>query len=359
MPVDTYLGERFRDAGLVTIGKTNMPELGILPTTEPDRYGPSRNPWDTTGLRPVGRAAALPPRSRRAWWRSRTPTTAAGRSASPPSECGLVGLKPTRQRISEGPMIGDNMSGLTVEGVLTRSVRDIAAMLEFIAGPAPGDPYVAPPPLRPYSEDLERDPGPLRIGLMTEQIIDTQVEPVVVEAAENAAKTLEELGHEVDAVEEGAFGADVALETFMTRWMAGQAALPGTLWRDRGPELGENDFERLTWALIQGGRERSADEYLLAVGRHQLLSRGVANWYEAGHDLLLSPTLGELPPPLGTFDPGDGDPLEPMRGPSLTGGFCAPFNVTGQPAISLPLFETDEGCRSACSSSRRSAARTS
>src|SRR4051812_44113302 len=172
-PVDTYLAERFRAAGFVTIGKTNTPEMGILPTTEPDAYGPSRNPWNTdrsTGGSSGGSAAAVAS--------GMVPVAHAndggGSIRIPASECGLVGLKPTRQRITEGPVIGDNMSGLTVELVVSKSVRDTAAILEAVHGPAPGDPYVAPAPSRPYTEEVGADPGKLRIGLLTEPVLNAE-----------------------------------------------------------------------------------------------------------------------------------------------------------------------------------------
>src|SRR3954464_3123284 len=178
-PVDTYLAERFRQAGFVTIGKTNTPELGILPTTEPKAYGPSRNPWDVSrstggssggsaagGASGGGSGAPAPAGGGACAWGMVAVAHAnegGGAIRIPASECGLVGLKPTRQRISEGPIIGDNMSGLTVELVVSRSVRDTAAILDAVHGPAPGDPYVAPAPERPYVDELEADPGKLRI----------------------------------------------------------------------------------------------------------------------------------------------------------------------------------------------------
>src|SRR3954468_17361051 len=170
-PVDTYLAGRFRQAGFVTIGKTNTPELGILPTTEPKAYGPSRNPWDTTrstGGSSGGSAAAVAS--------GMVPVAHAndggGAIRIPASECGLVGLKPTRQRISEGPVVGDNMSGLTVELVVSKSVRDTAAILDAISAPMPGEPYYAPAFARPLREEVGADPGRLRIGLLTEPLLE-------------------------------------------------------------------------------------------------------------------------------------------------------------------------------------------
>ena len=343
-PVDTYLAQRFRAAGFVTIGKTNTPELGILPTTEPKAYGPSRNPWHlgrSTGGSSGGSAAATAA--------GIVPVAHAndggGSIRIPASECGLVGLKPSRQRISEGPLVGDNLSGMTAELVVSRSVRDTAAILEAVHGPAPGDPYVAPPPLRPYTEEFGADPGRLRIGLLTEPPTEHDADPVVVEAARSAAGLLEELGHAVEEPDLGALGAPDLVETFLVRWAAGQAATLDLLSSFAGRALGPGDVEPLTWALAEKGRGHSAGEYLSAVGRHQLMSRGIAGLYqgEGGFDLLLTPTLGEPPPPLGTFDDSGPDPMAAIERASLTATFTAAFNATGQPAISLPLHWSDDG----------------
>ena len=156
----------------------------------------------------------------------------------PASECGLVGLKPTRQRISEGPLVGDNMSGLTAELVVSRSVRDTAAILEAVHGPAPGDPYVAPPPARPYTEELGADPGSLRIALLAEPVTDHRADPVVVEAVGDAAELLESLGHRVEEPDLGGLGGLDLTETFLIRWAAGQAAtldLLGAIAGGRSP----------------------------------------------------------------------------------------------------------------------------
>ena len=341
-PVDTYLALRFRQAGFVTIGKTNTPELGILPTTEPRAYGPSRNPWDlerSTGGSSGGSAAAVAA--------GIVPVAHAsdggGSIRIPASACGLVGLKPTRQRISEGPIVGDNMSGLTVELVVSRSVRDTAAVLEAVHGPAPGDPYVAPPPQRPYTEEIGADPGQLRIGLLTEPLLEAQPNDVVAEAARDAGRLLESLGHAVEESHPGGFEEMDLVDTFLTRWMAGQAAILDQLQTVVGQAIGPGDVEPLTWALAEEGRRRSAARYLVAVSQHQLVSRMVAGWFGSRVDLLLTPTLGEPPPPLGSFDDtGDNPTAALMRG-SQTAAFTALFNVTGQPAISLPLHWSEDG----------------
>jgi len=341
-PVDTFLAQRFRAAGLVTIGKTNTPELGILPTSEPRAYGPTRNPWDS-GRSPGGSSGG----SAAAVASGMVPVAHAndggGSIRIPASNCGLVGLKPSRQRISEGPLVGDIMSGLTCELCVSRSVRDTAAMLEAVHGPAPGDPYVAPPPVRPYTEEVDADPGALRIALWTETIIEQDADPEVVATANAAAKTLEGLGHAVEQPDMSMFTGLPIVEPFLTRWAAGQAQILDQLSLLGGAPITADDVEPLTWALAEIGRARHSGEYLAAVGQHQALSRMLAGVYESGFDLLLTPTMGEPPPPLGSFDDSGADPLDAFHRAFIDGCFTAAFNATGQPAISLPLHWSDAG----------------
>jgi amidase len=347
-PLDTYLGQRFRDAGFVTVGKTNVPELGILPTTEPRAYGPTRNPWDierTPGGSSGGAAAAVAA--------GMVPVAHAndggGSIRIPASHCGLVGLKPTRQRISEGPIVGDNMSGMTCELVLSRSVRDVARVLDAVQGPAPGDPYVAPEPARAYVEELDAEPSRFRIALATSSAAQIDVEPTVVEAARDAAHLLESLGHSVSerGLTEitGGIGDDGGelVDGFMTRWMAGQASALDQLGIVLGRKLGPDDVEPLTWALAEEGRRRSAGDYLTAVGRHHLVTRAISATFVAGTDLLLTPATGEPAPPLGSYDDSGPDPLAAIRRAWTTAAFTGLFNATGHPAISLPLQWTDDG----------------
>jgi amidase len=347
LPVDTYLGVRFRDAGFVTIGKTNTPELGILPTTEPKAYGATRNPWDpgrTPGGSSGGSAAAVAA--------GIVPVAHAndggGSIRIPASHTGLVGLKPTRQRTSQGPLIGDALSGLTEELVVARSVRDVAAILEAVHGPAPGDPYFAPPPERPYTDEVRADPGRLRIGLRVDSFAAQEVDPRVQDSARSAAELLEELGHSVDTetprlpVAEPGSPHDL-VESFMTRWRAGQTASLDQFGILLGRDLGPDDVEPLTWALAEQGRGQNGGQYLAAVGVHQGLARLISDWFEAGHDLLLTPATGEPPPPLGTFDDSGPDPLRAIERARRTAIFSAIFNATGHPAISVPLHWTDDG----------------
>jgi len=216
-----------------------------------------------------------------------------------------------------------------------------------VEGSAPGDPYVAPPPLRPYREELEADPGRLRIGLATEPWADVEIDEVVVEGVRAAASALEGLGHELDTevptVPTAAGGAPDVIETFLTRWYAGQASQLDLFETLLGREIGPDDVEPLTWAMAEEGRRRTAGEYLGAVGAHQGIARMLAVWFESGHDLLLTPTLGEAPPPLGTFDDSGDDPIRAIHRAEKMAVFTAVLNATGNPAISLPLHWSPEG----------------
>jgi amidase len=344
LPVDTFLGARFRDAGFVTIGKTNTPELGIVPTTEPEAYGPTHNPWDlgrspggSSGGSAAAVAAGIVPIAHA--------NDGGGSIRIPASCCGLVGLKPTRARTSLGPLVGDTMSGLTAEHVVSRSVRDVALALDATHGPGPGDPYVAPPPLRPYMEEMGADPRSLRIAVLTEAIgvSHIEVDPVVASAAREAATMLEGLGHQIDENVPVVDPSFDLIETFLTRWYAGQTEILDQFGILLGRELGPDDVEPLTWAMAEEGRRRHSGQYLAAVSQHQAIARMLGIWFDQGHDLLLTPTMGELPPPLGSFATDPEDPLKTIHRGEQTAAFTALINATGQPAISLPLAVSEEG----------------
>jgi amidase len=344
---DSYLAARYRDAGLITVGRTNAPELGIVPTTEPVAYGATRNPWDpsrspggSSGGSAAAVAAGLVPAAHA--------NDGGGSIRIPASACGLVGLKPSRGRSSLGP--DASFSALVVcEHVVCRTVRDSAALLDVAAGPMPGDPYVAPPPARPFREEVGADPGRLRIGLMTAAPGGMAVvHPDCVAAAETAARTLEGLGHDVEASHPAAFDLPEWSPHFMSLWSAG-VALGVEGWSARtGAVIGSDDVEPLTWALTELARSLPAPALLRSLDWLLRTSRLVAEWWDppdgrAGFDLLLTPTLAEPPVPLGTFDPTPGNPLAGfMRAASFT-PFTPPLNVTGQPAISLPLAQSTEG----------------
>jgi amidase len=344
LPVDTFLGARFRAAGFVTIGKTNTPELGIVPTTEPLAYGATHNPWDlgrspggSSGGSAAAVAAGIVPIAHA--------NDGGGSIRIPASCCGLVGLKPSRGRTSLGPLVGDVMSGLTVEHVVSRSVRDVAQALDATHGPAPGDPYVAPEPLRPYMDELGADPGPLRIAILTDPVgvSHIEVDPAVASATREAATMLEDLGHHLDDDAPQVDPSFDLIETFLTRWYAGQTEIIDQFGVLLGRNLGPDDVEPLTWAMAEEGRRRHSGQYLAAVSQHHAIARMIGIWFDQGHDLLLTPTLGEVPPPLGSFSTDPEDPLKTIHRGEQTAAFTALINATGQPAISLPLAWSEEG----------------
>jgi amidase len=342
-PRDSWLAERWRDAGLVSCGKTNTPELGILPTTEPEAHGPSRNPWDlsrSTGGSSGGSGAAVAA--------GMVPVAHAndggGSIRIPASECGLVGLKTSRARTTLGPDLGEPSSGFVVEHVVTRSVRDSAAILDATHGPGPGDPYVAPPPERPYVEELTTDPGKLRIGLMTTAPAGMfEVHPDCGAAAESTGELLESLGHSVERSHPEALDDPDYVDRFIARWCIAVVSNLEYWSLKTGTPLTAEGVEPGTWALGEIGRGVGAVDLLGIMAYQQGSARVAAGWWERGFDLLLTPTLGEPPPPLGEFgfDPDEPDGF--LRRAVPTGGFTAYWNATGQPAISLPLHWSDEG----------------
>jgi amidase len=340
---DTVLAGRFRQAGFVFCGKTNTPEFGILSTTEPLAFGPSRNPWNpehSTGGSSGGSAAAVAA--------GMVPLAhgndGGGSIRIPASACGLVGLKPSRGRTPLGPDVGDIMTGLVNEHVLTRSVRDCAAVLDAVHGHEPGDPYVAPAPERPYLDEVGADAGRLRIGIRTAPPgRQFETDPECVRAAEEAGRLLESLGHSVEPVELPFLDADDLIANFLMRWTGGIAWNIAYWERKLGRTCGPEDVEPSTWALAEVGRGHSAGDYLSAVERHQVLGTQIAHWYASGYDLLLTPTMAIQPPPIGSFDHPPDNPLLPIVTATPMAVFTSGLNMTGQPAISLPLHTSEAG----------------
>lgn len=339
-PQDSELVARYRRAGLVVLGKTNTSEFGILPTAEPAAFGPARNPWDlnrSTGGSSGGSAAAVAA--------GLVPAAHAndggGSIRIPAACCGLFGLKPTRARNPLGPEHGDLYGGLVCEHVVTRSVRDSAALLDVTAGPMPGDPYAAPAPARPFLQEVGAPPGQLRIAFSAASPTGTAVHPACVAAVKDAAALCADLGHVVEEAAP-AFDGRALGRAFAVLWAAGTAWSLARWAQKLGRQPRPADVEPLTWALAERGRGISAVDYLTAVHDGQRLARDVARFFET-YDLWLTPVVGEPPPPLGTFA---SPPEEPTRGLRRAGPF-APFtyiaNMTGQPAMSVPLYWTEEG----------------
>lgn len=343
-PVDSELTTRFRQAGLVVIGRTNTPELGLVTTTEPESYGPSRNPWDTdrsTGGSSGGSAAATAA--------GIVPLAHAGDGGGsiriPASECGLVGLKPSRGRITAGPEVGESWAGLVSRLAVTHTVRDTAALLDAVAGPGVGDPYWAPPPTRTYASEVGSDAGSLRIGWVA-QPPDGSVatDPQVAAATEATATLLESLGHRVEPAYPAPLSEAGHVDHFLVAFGAWVARELDHLAELVGAPLTEDGFEPGTWALAEGGRAVTASQYLEALDGLHAVTRQVVAWWETdGFDLLLTPTIPELPPTLGQFGATPDDPLAGLFRTTPTVAFTAVFNITGQPAISLPLHQSVEG----------------
>jgi amidase len=260
----------------------------------------------------------------------------------PASCCGLFGLKPTRARNPLGPALGDVLSGLVCEHALTRSVRDSAALLDATAGPDAGDPYWAPPPARPFVQEVGADPGRLRIAVTTEAATGAPVHEDCVRAVRDAARLCEELGHDVFDLAPEAVDGSALTDAFLTLYAAGIAATIAVLGQQTRRAPAESDFEPLTWALRDMGMAFTSADYLQAVGRLQLFSRQVGRWFQQ-FDVWLTPVLAEPPLPLGSFDAPPGEPFVPF----LRAGAWVPFtpiaNITGQPAMSVPLHWNDGG----------------
>ena len=331
---DSVLVERLRAAGAVCVGKTNTPELGLIPTTEPEAFGPSRNPHDptrSTGGSSGGSAAAVAS--------GMVPIGHAndggGSIRIPASECGLVGLKPSRGRIPQWPEAAEFWAGLVMQGFVTRTVRDTALLYEITTGPATGDLHTPP--------DLPVEDRPLRIGLHTSVPEVPTTDPECVAAVERAARLLEDAGHVVEAAHPQAL-ADPAVINWFLPCYAAWTAHDLDMWGTRiGRPLTADDVELLTWSLAEMGRTLTAAQYLDALHGLHGFSRRVQSWWDEGWDLLLTPTIPEVPPVLGSFASTPDNPLGGAFRAALVIPFCVPFNITGQPAISLPLHRTDDG----------------
>jgi amidase len=339
---DSYLFQKLQQAGFVIVGKTNTPEFGLNPTTEPLAHGPTRNPWDTsrsTGGSSGGSAAAVSS--------GMVPVGHAGDGGGsiriPASECGLVGLKPSKGRVSLGPDEAESWGGCVVRLTVNRSVRDTAAVLDALCGPMPGDPYFAPPPMRPFLAEVGAEVAPLRIGIRTDpfggdRALRTQ--PECVAATEGAARLLESMGHTVEPSSPSGLD-DPALVTAFTNcfvvWVArdveNMVAMAG------GDPVGPDDLEPATAFLAEVGRGITGTQFEASLAAFNGITRQVAAWWAGGWDLLLTPTIPEPPPLLGSFEvdePGRNRAAEIVP-------FTIPFNLTGQPAISLPLHWTADG----------------
>jgi amidase len=338
--LDSELVKRYKRAGLIVVGKTNTPELGVLPTTEPQLFGPTLNPWErtrTAGGSSGGSAAAVAS----GMVAMAHANDGGGSIRIPASCCGVFGLKPTRARNPLGPHYGDVFGGLVAEHAVTRSVRDSAALLDATAGPELGDPYCAPTHTRSFAQEVRLDPGKLRIAFTTVAPTGVPVHADCIAAVQEAAGLCADLGHEVEEATPQ-LNAEMLVKSFTTIWWAGIAWMADSLSFAVGKEPAQNDFEPGTWFLIELGRRQSAPAYLLAVQTMQVYARRIAHFMER-YDVWLTPTLAEPPLPLGSFDSTPDDPLAGMRRAALFVPFTPICNATGQPAMSVPLYWNNEG----------------
>ncbi|MFD8705088.1 amidase [Kitasatospora sp. NPDC059648] len=342
---DSSLMARFRRAGLVTLGRTATPEFAYSTTTEGVLYGATRNPWDparspggSSGGSGAAVAAGIVPLAHA--------TDAAGSLRVPAAANGLFGLKPTRGRTSMGPDADEVFNGLAVHGVLSRSVRDSAALLDLVHGPEVGDPYTAPQPERPYAQEVTRSPGSLRIGLVTQPWGGRAVDGAVLDATLRAARLAESLGHRVTevSIELGVDWEEFVLanarlwSTNLATWIDGFAAAFGR-------PADSTTLEPETLASYAYGRRVGGVEFVHALAMRNSVARAIGRYF-TGHDLLLTPTLPELPVPLGTYAAGaEGeDGLGWIRQVLHRSPFTAAFNVAGTPAMSVPV-ESDPASR--------------
>ncbi|MHB8235144.1 MAG: amidase [Solirubrobacteraceae bacterium] len=338
-PYDHNVTRRLRDAGFVIVGTTTLPEYGILPVSEARMFGPTRNPWDlerTPGGSSGGAAAAVAA--------GIVPVAhgndGGGSIRIPAACCGLVGLKPTRGRISPAPELGD--SSLGIDGVLTRSVADTAAILDVLEGYELGDATWAPPPSQPFAASAVADPGKLRIATtIVPPVPEAEVDPMAAQAVSDAAELLSSLGHDVEQVDPP-WQDDGVRELFGVVFSSHIALSIAYSGRVAGREPAAEDMEAMSWAIFSMIKKLGAVEILAAEAGLQQFGRRLISFLDA-YDVLLTPALAQRPLPLGTLDPEASEPMATFTQSGLFTPFTPIFNASGQPGISVPLYEGDDG----------------
>jgi amidase len=338
-PHDAFLVRRLRNAGFVIVGKTALPEMGILPTTESRRFGPTRNPWaldrtpgGSSGGSAAAVAAGLVPIAHG--------NDGGGSTRIPAACCGLVGLKPARGRISMGPDTGHSF--LSADGVLTRTVADTAAVLDLLAGYETGDATWAPPPARPFSDAARDAPKALRIGLAFATPLDgADLDPTCERAARDAAKLLESMGHAVEEIEPPWSGLNL-LSDFTRAFgpMVAMTVFVGGRIARREPT--QADVEPLTWMLWERARSQDVLSYLAAQARLESVARALVRFLDR-FDVVVTPALAKPPVPIGEIHGRGPDAWEHYQRSGHFTPYTGIVNVCGLPAVSLPLYESDGG----------------
>ena len=343
-PYDSEIYLRCQRTGLVTFGRTTSPELGIGPATEAQAYGgPTRNPWNpdhTSGGSSGGAAAAVAAGILPAAHGS----DGGGSVRIPASSCGLVGFKPTRARLPDGPAVGEGWAGMAIDGFLTRSLRDTAALLDACAGPDFGAPYWAPPLKGSFTAALEIPPRRLRVAVCSRSFTGDAVHPECLSAVQGAARLLESFGHHV---EEAAPNVDIL--ALMHSWSSIVACGAQLSVRKKGTARGhpaeDHEIEGVTKGACRHAARVSGADYLAAVNHVHAFGRQLAHFFDI-YDVLVTATLAEPPARVGRFKPDNEDFLDYRLGPTGIlpySPFTAAFNASGQPAVSLPLHWTAEG----------------
>lgn len=335
---DSFIMERFRAAGLAALGSTTVPEMGVNFTTESLLHGATRNPWDldrTTGGSSGGAAAlvasgALP---------IAHANDGAGSIRIPSAYCGLVGLKPSRYRTPVGPFHWDYMLGLAYEFGIARTVRDVAALLDAVHGYAPGERGAAPPPGQPYSKIIDRPPSGLKIGLATEAWSGTAVDPEVVRAAEAAALLLEDAGHSVERV-----SPSIDADALLRFYAVGLVAMVGQSLEQVGREPSDGELAAVSRQILREAASQRSVDFAASFHDGNAVARATGQFFSS-YDLLVTPTTAVPPFELGRlkYDDTSHTAESWMRSIFEVGPFTAPFNVSGEPAISLPLGQSLTG----------------
>ena len=337
---DSTLVARYKASGLISIGRSNSPEFGSVPVTEPEAWGPTRNPWDL----------------------SRTPGGSSGGSASavaagivpiahasdgggsiriPAACCGLVGLKVSQGRISMGPSRDE--SNLGVEHCVSRSVRDSARLLDATHGPGIGDVIIAPTPRRPFIDEVGADPGRLRIGFLDFNPRGGDVHADCVDGVHKTAKLLESLGHHVEPGFPEIFSDNEIGRAFSMLWSTNMGTAIRRFSQALGREMTPNDIEAMNWAQAEFAKGVNGVDFSLAQASSIQFRRAIQSWWTKGWDLLLTPTLSAPPLPVGSMPNNPERPMTPLMTAGSWVAFTSQFNISGQPAISLPLHRTAEG----------------
>jgi len=344
--LDSEIVKRHKASGLIIVGKTNTPEFGILTTTEPSLHGPTFNPWDpslTTGGSSGGSAAAVAagimPMAHG--------NDGGGSIRIPASCCGLFGLKPTRGRNPLGPLFGDIGGGIIHEHAVTRTVRDSAALLDVTSGPDIGDPYYAPPVERPFLKEVGKDVGRLKIGLLTSVPEgwneETTLHPDCEAAVKDAAQLCEDLDHSVEKVPAVLLNHPDLPQTFVLIFSCFVGHVVAYWERELGKKIRQDEVEPVTWDLYQESLKITGAAYLVAKEDLQRFSRKIANWYHKGnYDVLLSPTMRIPPTKIGSFQSSPDDPMKWIRIALSFVAFTRTQNITGQPAMSVPLYWNED-----------------